>query len=154
LNVSHSLPPATNRDRLLNILLIEDDEVDVLNVKRAFRKNQIQHSIYTASNGLEALDMLRGTGGQPPSLPVTRRLILLDINMPKMNGLEFLQVLRTDSQLQMIPVVVLTTSNQEQDRLQAYQLQVAGYLLKPITFAAFSHLITTFNHYWSACELP
>lgn len=141
-------------NRPLNILLVEDDEVDVLNVKRAFRKNQIQHSIYTASNGLEALDMLRGTGGQATLLPSGRRLILLDINMPKMNGLEFLQVLRADPQLQMIPVVVLTTSNQDQDRLQAYRLNVAGYLLKPITFTAFSHLIIAFNHYWSACELP
>lgn len=144
----------TNRDRPLNILLVEDDEVDVMNVKRAFRKNHIQHSIYTATNGLEALDMLRGKGGQTSPLPASRRLILLDINMPKMNGLEFLQILRTDPQLQMLPVVVLTTSDREQDRLQAYQLNVAGYLLKPITFAAFSQLITTFNHYWSVCELP
>ncbi len=139
---------------MLNILLVEDDEVDVLNIQRAFRKHHIQHPVYTAANGVEALEILRGTATAPAVLPATRRLILLDINMPKMNGLEFLQILRTDPQLQQIPVVILTTSNQEQDRLQAYQYHVAGYFLKPIPFAAFANLILTFNRYWSTCELP
>jgi len=143
-----------SQDRGLNILLVEDDEVDILNVKRAFRKNQIHHSLYVASNGIEALDLLRQKSAKTPIIPATRRLVLLDINMPKMNGIEFLQVLRADEQLRVIPVVVLTTSDQEQDRLQAYQYNVAGYLVKPITFDLFSTLIATFTRYWTLSEMP
>jgi CheY-like chemotaxis protein len=83
--------------RLLNILLVDDDEVDVMNVQRAFRKNNILNPLYVAHNGLEALDLLRGDG--PDAVPRDRRLILLDLNMPKMNGLEFLREIRADPEL-------------------------------------------------------
>lgn len=105
--------PTTSPDSTINILLVEDDEVDILNVKRAFKKNGITNPLYFASNGLEALDMLRGTDTQSTIVPAHRRLILLDLNMPRMNGIEFLQALRADPNLKSIPVVVLTTSAAE-----------------------------------------
>jgi CheY-like chemotaxis protein len=140
-------------ERLINILLVEDDEVDIMNVRRAFKKNNISSPLYVAANGLEALAMLRGNADQAPVVPTTRRLILLDLNMPKMNGIEFLQELRSDPNLRTIPVVILTTSNQDQDRVRAYDLNVAGYLLKPVTFTVFSELMSTLNHYWTLCEM-
>ncbi|MEX0269565.1 response regulator [Leptolyngbyaceae cyanobacterium UHCC 1019] len=141
-------------DKMMNILLVEDDEVDVMNVQRAFKRNNITNPLYIASNGLEALAMLRGENQTHPVLPLVRRLVLLDLNMPRMGGLEFLQELRADDQLRSTPVVVLTTSNQDLDRIDAYNLNVAGYILKPVTFANFAELMATLNKYWALCELP
>jgi CheY-like chemotaxis protein len=138
---------------MLNILLVEDDEVDILTVKRAFKKGNITNRLYVAGNGLEALTMLRGEPGQLSVIPNERRIILLDLNMPKMNGLEFLQEMRADATIRHIPVVVLTTSNEERDRVAAYQLNVAGYILKPITFSIFVELMITLNKYWTLCEM-
>ena len=137
----------------INILLVEDDEVDVLNVKRAFKKNNITNPLYIAENGLQALDMLRGTHNQPPAVPVHRRLVLLDLNMPRMNGIEFLRILRSDSNLRYIPVVVLTTSEEEQDRVEANQLNVAGYLIKPVQFSEFVELMAVLNQYWMLSKM-
>ena len=136
-------------ERLLNILLVEDDEVDVLNVRRAFQKNHITNPLFVASNGLEALQQLRGR-----MIPRDRRIVLLDLNMPKMNGIEFLRELRQDPELKLTPVVVLTTSNDERDRIEAYNLNVAGYLLKPVTFSNFCEVMTALNKYWALVELP
>lgn len=138
---------------MLNILLVEDDEVDVMTVQRAFQKGNITDPLYIAGNGLEALKMLRGELGKPPSIPSNRRIILLDLNMPKMNGLEFLRELRADPMIRQIPVVVLTTSNEEQDRIQAYSLNVAGYIIKPVAFGIFVELMVTLNKYWTLCEM-
>ncbi|HET8824759.1 MAG TPA: response regulator, partial [Terriglobales bacterium] len=124
----------------LNILLVEDDEVDVMNVKRAFEKAHITNPLFVANNGLEALEKLRSR-----DIPNYRRLILLDLNMPKMNGIEFLRELRKDPELCSLPVVVLTTSRMDRDRIESYQLNVAGYLLKPVTFATFCELMVTLN---------
>ncbi|HEU5101376.1 MAG TPA: response regulator [Roseiflexaceae bacterium] len=139
-------------EKLLHILLVDDDEVDVMNVQRAFKKNNIANPLYIASNGLEALDLLRGQG--PQTIPGTRRLILLDLNMPKMNGLEFLHAVREDPELRPLTVVVLTTSDDERDRIEAYNLNVAGYILKPVTFTAFVEAMATLNKYWTINELP
>lgn len=139
---------------MMNVLLVEDDEVDVMNVQRAFKKGQITNRLYIAHNGLEALEILHGTSDKAPPLPSERRLVLLDLNMPKMNGIEFLRVLRDIPSLKHIPVVVLTTSNEETDRLQAYDLHVAGYLLKPMTFNAFIEAMMILNRYWALCEMP
>jgi CheY-like chemotaxis protein len=136
-------------DRLLNILLVEDDEVDVMNVKRAFQKNHITNPLFTAGNGVEALELLRSG-----KVPRERRMVLLDLNMPKMNGIEFLKELRADPQLAGTPVVVLTTSNAEQDKVQAYDLNVAGYLLKPVTFVNFCDVMAALNKYWALVEMP
>ena len=136
-------------DRILNILLVDDDEVDVMNVQRAFKKANITNPLYVAGNGIEALEMLRG-----PILPRERRLVLLDINMPKMSGIEFLREVRKDPLLKALCVVVLTTSNEDRDRIEAYQLNVAGYLLKPVTFIHFVDVMSTLNKYWALMELP
>jgi CheY-like chemotaxis protein len=136
-------------DRVINILLVEDDEVDIMTVKRAFAKANITNPLFVAHNGLEALDILR-----KEDLPPKRRLILLDVNMPKMNGIEFLRELRKDPALQAISVVVLTTSNEERDRVEAFKLNVAGYLLKPVTFQQFAEVMSTINKYWALMEMP
>jgi CheY-like chemotaxis protein len=134
---------------MLNILLVEDDEVDVMNVRRAFQKNHIANPLFVAGDGLEALEALRGG-----RVPRERRLVLLDLNMPRMNGIEFLRALRADPELCATPVVVLTTSNDERDRLQSYAHNVAGYLVKPVASPAFVELMTALNAYWSRVELP
>lgn len=137
---------------MTNILLVEDDEVDVMNVKRAFKKNNITNPLYVSGNGLEALVMLRGNGNRP-EMPRERRLILLDLNMPKMNGIEFLRELRADPELRPIPVIVLTTSNEDRDKVEAYNLNVAGYILKPVTFSNFVEAVATLNKYWTLSEI-
>jgi CheY-like chemotaxis protein len=135
-------------ERELEILLVEDDALDVMNVRRAFKQNKLTNPIHVAQNGLEALEVLRkGT------LP-TRHLVLLDLNMPKMNGIEFLRELRADPDLQTTSVVVLTTSNEDRDRIEAYKLNVAGYLLKPVTFPSFVDLMAALNKYWTLVEMP
>ena len=136
-----------------NILLVEDDRVDVMNVRRSFKKANITNPLFTAQNGLEALDILRGKS-ESVQMPTTRRLVLLDLNMPKMGGLEFLQELRADPDIRSTPVIVLTTSDQEKDRVEAYNLNVAGYILKPVTFASFAGVMTALNRYWTLCEMP
>ena len=140
--------------RMLNILLVEDDELDVMNVRRAFKKNNILNPLYVAGNGLDALDMLRGVDGSSPEVPAERRLILLDLNMPKMNGIEFLRELRADPALSLIPVIVLTTSDEDRDKVEAYQLSVAGYILKPVTLTHFIETMATLNKYWTLSEVP
>ena len=141
-------------EKVINILLVEDDEVDVMNVKRAFKKYKITNPLYVAGNGIEALEMLRPQSGEPPQVPENRRLILLDLNMPKMNGLEFLHAIRQDSELKPTPVIVLTTSDEDRDRIEAYNLNVAGYILKPVTFINFADVMVALNKYWALCEMP
>jgi CheY-like chemotaxis protein len=136
-------------DKTLNILLVEDDEIDIMNVQRAFAKNNIANPLYVARNGVEAFEMLRGN-----AVPEKNRLILLDLNMPKMNGIEFLKELRNDPALAITSVVVLTTSNEARDRFDAYKLNVAGYLTKPVTFSSFVDLMAALNKYWKLVELP
>lgn len=136
-------------ERSLNILIVDDDAIDVMNVKRAFQRNKITNPVFVAENGLEALAMLRDG-----RVPKGRRLVLLDLNMPKMNGIEFLRELRADPELAALSVVVLTTSNEDQDKVEAYQLNVAGYLLKPVTFVHFVDLMATLDKYWTLVEMP
>lgn len=136
-------------DRMLNILLVEDDAVDVMNVRRAFEKNKIMNPLHVAQNGIEALQMLRN--GQVSG---DRRIVLLDLNMPRMNGIEFLRHVRSDPHLNLIPVVVLTTSADEKDKVEAFNLNVAGYLVKPVTFGDFAELMATLNKYWTLVEFP
>lgn len=135
--------------RTLHILLVEDDQVDVMNVRRAFEKNKILNPLYVASDGIEALAMLRDD-----RVPRDRRLVLLDLNMPAMNGIEFLRELRADPALRLTPVVVLTTSNDERDKVNAYGFNVAGYLVKPVTFPSFMELTAALNKYWTLVEMP
>jgi CheY-like chemotaxis protein len=136
-------------ERTLNILLVDDDQVDVMNVQRAFKKSNITNPVWVSSNGLEALEMLRSG-----TVPKSQRLVLLDLNMPKMNGIEFLRELRADPSLAQTSVVVLTTSKDERDKVDAYNLNVAGYLLKPVEFIDFVGLMAALNKYWTLVELP
>jgi CheY-like chemotaxis protein len=140
-----------SEEKMLNILLVDDDEVDVMNVQRAFKKHNITNPLFVANNGFEALDMLRG---DPPAVPPQRRLILLDLNMPKMGGIEFLKEVRADDRLKSTPVIVLTTSNEDNDKVEAYNLNVAGYILKPVTFSRFLESMAALNKYWMLCEMP
>ena len=133
--------------KLVNILLVEDDEVDVMNVKRAFTKNNIKNELFVAGNGVEALGMLR------TSIVPLPRIIILDINMPKMNGIEFLKVIREDENLKNISVFVMTTSNEDSDKINAYNLNVAGYILKPLSFEKFITSVATLKNFWSLCEM-
>lgn len=140
-------------EKMTNLLLVDDDAVDVMTVQRSFKKNNITNPLFVASNGLEALAMLRGEGNYL-IIPNQRRLILLDLNMPKMGGIEFLRELRADPELRSIPVIVLTTSNEEKDKVEAYQLNVAGYIVKPVTFSKFAEVMATLNKYWTLLEMP
>ena len=136
-------------DHALNILLVDDDEVDVMTVKRAFSRANITNKLFVATDGIEALSLLRSDG-----IPAARRLVLLDLNMPRMSGIELLREIRADPALHAINVVVLTTSNEDRDRVDAFELNVAGYLLKPVTFHAFAEVMSTLNKYWTLMEMP
>ena len=133
---------------MVDILLIEDDEVDIMNVQRAFRKNKISNPLYVAHNGIEALGML-----SERKIPLPK-IVLLDINMPKMGGIEFLTELRKIPELKALSVFVMTTSNEESDKVAAYDLNVAGYILKPLSFEGFCSAVAVLNHYWHLCEIP
>lgn len=130
-----------------NILLIEDDVVDVMAMQRLMRRFAMadDYHLHTAANGVEALDMLRGEGQD--RLEPTPGVIFLDLNMPKMNGFEFLEALREDPVLGATKVIILTTSDATEDRAQAYAANVAGYITKPITLNQFVEAITTLNRY-------
>lgn len=115
------------------ILLIEDDELDVISVQRSLKKLDRDYELYTAYNGIEALEILRGSDSHAAMEPLPD-VILLDLNMPKMNGIEFLKIMRADEQLKHIKVFVMTTSGEEADRKTTEQLGISGYLIKPLNF--------------------
>jgi len=115
------------------ILLVEDDELDVISVQRSLNKIGIDHELITAYNGIEALEKLRGSKHRPPIFPLPD-VILLDINMPKMGGLQFLSTLRSDDALKHLKVVIMTTSAEEHDRNKTETMGVSGYLIKPLNF--------------------
>lgn len=140
-------------EQAIEILLVEDDEVDIMNVKRAFKKNNISNNLHIARNGLEALAMLRGNSSEGiEKLNPMPKVVLLDLNMPKMGGLEFLQEIRNDAELKKLSVFVMTTSDEESDKITAYNLNVAGYILKPLSFERFVQAVSILNHYWKLCE--
>lgn len=130
------------------ILLVEDDNVDAMTVKRAMRDLNTTNSLIHSVNGEEALAYL--SNGQKPN-PL---LILLDLNMPKMNGIEFLKLIKADVNLRKIPVIVLTTSKEKSDVIESFELGAAGYMVKPVDYARFVETIDTILLYWSSNELP
>jgi len=130
------------------ILLVEDDQVDVMTVRRALKEVKVTNPVVTLENGEEALKYLRDPDNAPPCI------ILLDLNMPIMNGIEFLQVVKNDSLLRRIPVVVLTTSEEQQDKMSSFDLGVAGYLAKPVDYRQFVEVMRTFDAYWTLSEVP
>ncbi len=130
------------------ILLVEDDEVDVMTVKRALRDLHVINPLNVTSNGEEALEYLRNDHNEKPCV------ILLDLNMPKMNGIEFLKIVKKDKSLKIIPVVILTTSKNEQDKIESFKLSIAGYMIKPVDYVQFVETMKTINMYWTLSELP
>jgi CheY-like chemotaxis protein len=129
----------------LRILLIEDDAIEVMKLNRAISSLKLNHEIIEANNGEQALKILR----QKELLP---NIILLDLNMPKINGIEFLQILKNDDVLRYIPTIILTTSNYQNDLIECYKLGVAGYVLKPLKYNDYLSKIGKLFAYWSINE--
>ena len=129
------------------ILLVEDDRVDIMTVQRAFKKN-ISNPLYIARTGLEALAMLRGDGC--PRIYPPPELILLDLNLPKMSGIEFLRELRADPALKSLRIIVLTSSNEPRDREAAFRYEVDDYIVKPHSFEEFSRAMAAVIELWDA----
>lgn len=129
------------------ILLVEDDVVDAMTVKRALKDLNVTNKLIVKGNGEEALAYLRDENNERPCI------IILDLNMPKMNGIEFLRAVKQDEQLRRIPAVVLTTSKGEQDRFQTFDLSIAGYMIKPVEYPQFVDVVRNINLYWTLSEL-
>ena len=137
---------------MVNLLLVDDDEVDVQGLKRAFAKSRIGNPITVARDGIEALEFLRGENGrQKLAKP---HLILLDLNMPRMNGLEFLEAIRADKDLKNSVVFMITTSKAEEDKAPAYEQHVAGYIVKQDPANTFMQAVALLEHYWKIVEFP
>lgn len=130
----------------LNILLIEDDMIEVMKLNRATSSLQLNHKITEANNGEVALKILEDKDNLPD-------IILLDLNMPKINGIEFLKILKADEHLKYIPTIILTTSNNKRDLLECYKIGIAGYVLKPLKYEDYVSKIEKLLSYWSVNEL-
>ena len=130
------------------ILLVEDDKIDVMSVQRAIKDLRITNHLEITGNGEEALTYLNKTNNKLPCI------ILLDINMPKMNGIEFLKIIKKVDRLKVLPVVVLTSSKEEKDKLDSFGLGIAGYMLKPADYKKFVEVIRVIDIYWTASEHP
>jgi CheY-like chemotaxis protein len=130
------------------ILLLEDDSVDAMTIKRAMKDIKIANPLVHVPNGEDGLVYLRNEGNNKPCV------ILLDLNMPKMNGIEFLKIAKADPLMRQIPVIVLTTSKDEQDKVETFQLSVAGYIVKPTDYKKFVEAVKMLDLYWTLSELP
>lgn len=130
------------------ILLVEDDAIDRMTVERALKEIRVTNTLEMVGNGEEALEFLRDPAREQPGI------ILLDLNMPKMNGIEFLKFVKADESFRRIPVVVLTTSKDEQDRVDSFNLGVAGYMVKPVDYMQFVEVVKAIDLYWTLSELP
>ena len=130
----------------LKILLIEDDTIEVMKLNRTINSLQLKHRIIEAKNGEEALEILNKKNNLPD-------IILLDLNMPKINGIEFLRILKNDEVLKYIPTIVLTTSNNHRDVLECYKIGIAGYMIKPLKYEDYMAKIEKLLAYWSINEL-
>jgi CheY-like chemotaxis protein len=129
-------------------MLVEDDQVDVMTIQRALKEIKVTNPLYVAGSGEEALEVLRNGNHKVPGL------ILLDIEMPRMNGIEFLRVIRQDEDLKKIPVVVLTSSKEEEHKRESFNLGVSGYMIKPVDYIKFVEVVKTIDLYWTLSELP
>ena len=130
------------------ILLVEDDEVGIMTTKRALKIIKSSNPLNVARNGEEALKFLQNSNNTKPGI------ILLDINMPRMNGLEFLKIIKQDIELKRIPVIILTTSQENFDKYESFGHGIAGYLVKPISFDDFIEMIKAVKSYWTLSEQP
>jgi CheY-like chemotaxis protein len=130
------------------ILLIEDDDVDVMTVNRALRDSKVANQLVSIGDGEEAIEYLRDDSATKPSI------ILLDLNMPKMDGAEFLKIVKADNALKKIPVVILTTSNSDRDVIESFELGAAGYMVKSVDYEKFVETIRAIDQYWTLSKLP
>jgi response regulator RpfG family c-di-GMP phosphodiesterase len=130
----------------LKILLIEDNMIEVMKLNRSISKLEMNHTIIEANNGEDALKLLSNKDNLPD-------IILLDLNMPKINGIEFLSILKKDDTLKYIPTIILTTSDNQSDLIACYQIGIAGYVLKPLKYEEYVSKIETILAYWSINEL-
>ena len=130
------------------ILLIEDDDVDVMTVNRALRDSKVANQLVSIGDGEEAIEYLRDESATKPSI------ILLDLNMPKMDGAEFLKIVKADNALKKIPVVILTTSNSDRDVTESFELGAAGYMVKSVDYEKFVETIRAIDQYWTLSKLP
>jgi CheY-like chemotaxis protein len=138
--------------KTVQLLHVEDDTLCLMGLSRAFKAANIANPVCFAHDGIEALEMLRGTNGRP-RLP-RPYLILLDLNMPRMDGIEFLKELRKDEELKKSIVFIMTTSDADEDKAKAYDLGVAGYILKSNPANAFLETAALLDIYWRVVEFP
>lgn len=138
--------------RPVNILLVEDDRIDAKAFVRAMQKARISNPVTVARDGVEAWEILKGGPDRPP-FP-RPNLVVLDVNMPRMNGIELLRRMRADAELRDLVVFVLTTSDDDQDKIEAYQLNVAGYMLKNDMGKGFLRAVGLVENYWRVIEFP
>ena len=129
------------------ILLAEDDNVDAITVRRALKDLNVPNGIIHHLNGEDALKYLRSNNKRPC-------VILLDLNMPRMNGINFLKIIKNDDELKQIPVIVLTTSKDERDKMESFEFSVAGYIIKSADYKNFVESLKILNLYWTLSELP
>jgi CheY-like chemotaxis protein len=146
-----TIPPLRDT-RTLNILLVEDDDGDARALQRAFQKAKIANPIRRALDGLEALDILKGQNGQTKL--AHPYLLLVDLNMPRMNGLQFVQALRADEELRQSIVFILTTSKRDEDKTAVYDLNVTGYIVKATAGLDFLNVVSLMDCYWRVVEMP
>ena len=137
------------------VLMAEDDEHDIIATKRAWKKNNIVNPLYIVRDGEECLDYLyqRGKYSESGSAP-RPGILLLDINMPKLDGFAVLEQIRESEQLSRLPVVILTSSKDEEDRLRSYDLGANAFIVKPVGFDNFCRAVNTINIFWELVELP
>ncbi|WP_276167539.1 response regulator [Zobellia alginiliquefaciens] len=130
----------------MDILLIEDDAIEVMKLQRTVKKLELKHNIIETKNGEDALEILK-SGNKLPDI------ILLDLNMPRMNGIEFLSILRADDVLKYLPTVILTTSENRADLLECYKIGVAGYVIKPLKYEEYESKLHKVLQYWDVNQL-
>lgn len=137
------------------VLVAEDDESNIVATKLAWKKHNIANPLYIVNDGKECLDFLhrRGKYREPGTAP-RPGILLLDINMPKMNGLAVLERIRKDGKLRRLPVIILSGSKAEDDLLRSYDLGVNAYIVKPVGFENFSEVVRNINVFWQLVELP
>ncbi|MCP4639192.1 MAG: response regulator [bacterium] len=142
-------------ERKLVVLMAEDNKHDILATKRAWKTHNIANPLHIVRDGEECLDYLygRGTYSEPGSAP-TPNLLLLDLKMPKLDGLGVLKAIRADEQLSHLPVVVLTTSDDDEDKAQSYNMGVNAYIRKPVGFDNFADAIKMINLFWELVDVP
>ncbi|WP_421497934.1 response regulator [Flavobacterium columnare] len=132
--------------KLLNILLLEDDKIEVMKFNRVINSLNLVHKVIEANNGVEALDILKNKDILPD-------IIVLDLNMPKLNGIEFLKILKEDERLKYIPSIILSTSSNHKDLLECYKIGIAGYIIKPLKYDEYVEKVQSLFQYWSRNEL-